>query len=151
MKALIKKGVSLPQPLLKPTKPMRVYMKSEMTIPKRFEDERPELHPVRNGRDSWTEAETKAVLDMWAEGQSIEKIAKMLGRTEGSVEGRINREREKGHTERRKSDRWTEKDDELLKRMHSEGKKLTAIAKEMHRSLSTVQRHIAALRKRGEV
>ena len=140
LKCLIKPRNLPPAP--KPTKSVRVYTKSEMNVPKRFEDENMSLHPARNGRESWTKAETKAALELWEEGNAVEDIAKMLGRTTGSVEGKINRERGKGKTARRRAGNWTDKDTDMLMSLLEAGKKYSEIAKEMHVSISTIQKHL---------
>lgn len=140
MKCSIRKIVLPPAP--EPTKPVRVFTKSEMNVPKRFEDENMSLHPARNGRESWTKAETKAALELWEEGKAVEDIAKMLGRTTGSVEGKINRERGKGKTARRRAGNWTDKDTDTLMSLLEAGKKYSEIAKEMHVSISTIQKHL---------
>ena len=134
----------------KPTRPMRVYLNSEKVIPKRFEDEDRSRHPVRNGRDSWSKAETKAALEMWEEGHGPEDIAKLIGRTTASVEGKINRERAKGKTNRRRVGHWTEKDTQILHKLLAEGKKTTEIAAEMCVSLSTIQRHMRKEKEESE-
>lgn len=134
----------------KPTRPMRVYTNSEKVIPKRFEDEDRSRHPKRNGRDSWSKAETKAVLEMWKEGHDPENIAKLIGRTTASVEGKINRERAKGKTTRRRVGHWTEEDTKTLLRLIDEGKKTTEIAAEMCVSLSTIQRHMRKEKEKSE-
>lgn len=148
MKCSIRNIVLPPAP--KPTRPMRVYTKSEKTVPKRFEDENMKVHPLKNGRDPWEKDETKTVLEMWQEGHSVEEIAKMLGRTTGSVESKINRERIKGRTSKRRSGNWKAEDTETLLRLVTEGKSTSAIAKEMHVSQSTIQKHLKKEKEKGE-
>lgn len=134
----------------KPTRPMRVYTKAEKTVPKRFEDEDKSRHPKRNGRDSWSKAETKAVIELWKEGHEAKEIAKMIGRSTPSVEGKINRERAKGEAIKRRSGPWTEEDTKTLLRLAAEGKKNTEIAAEMRMSLSTIQKHLRKEKEKRE-
>lgn len=108
----------------------------------------PRLHerPIKNGREGWTPEETGNVIEMWEAGDDIESIADAMGRTVGSVEGKINRERKKGKTRRRRSNEWTEEEDRILIKKRMEGKTLEQAAAEMHRSYSSVFRHSKALK-----
>lgn len=138
MKCSMRKIVLPPAP--EPTKPVRIFTKSEMIVQKRFEEEDLSRHRRSRG-DSWKEAETKTAIDLWEEGCSIAEIAKQLGRTEASVEGKIHREREKGRIIRRRAKTWTEKDDQKLAELIAEGKKQSEIAKELKVSIWTIKKH----------
>lgn len=132
MKAAIKKGVSLPETYLPPTKP--VYVKPSTAIPLKEEV----LKKTNAG--PWTEIEEADAVRMWNEGMRLQDIAEELGRTKDAVRIRINQNRYSGEVKSR-SRKWTQQQEQILTDMLESGCDFDEISVRIGKTRAAVRKH----------
>lgn len=96
----------------------------------------------------WTKHEEEHVI-YWYDRKTQKEIAKELGRTEGAIQRRVSRLKEKGLIHKNVLIRWTDKETEMLMEMDKKGILDSEIAWQLGRDPHHIRDHRRNLRDRG--
>lgn len=102
---------------------------------------------VQVDRKRWTAEEDLTILSMWEAGTNILDIARMVGKSYGAVQTRINRKgcgKQVGSNQIKRQ-RWTAEENDLIVSMHRLGKQFGEIAVALGRSEVALMAHASRL------
>lgn len=97
----------------------------------------------RYGSNRWSSDQDRRLLDLYAQGDTIDELSRRLERSHLQVITRLGQLGQIPPLER-DGEAWTTEEDEHVRQLTAEGKTLREVSGVLRRSPPTIQRHIAS-------